>query len=265
MLRFLFLVILSPRLSSCATFPRLSPEVSNVIRGEVVGGDDDVDDGQEPAELVRWAVPVNEVAGDTAGQQEVDEQHAGQFRTRFCLLASANITIVMVGERNVSVTIPDNSTAKGECEDVVDDVNDEVEKMALHWDKNNSLNMTVTRVGRLAILSEIQAVITTGQGDTSQRLETRLQPEDYVVPSWPLRYGFACSKVITFPLYGQDGWADNTRKRQLPVAIVRIEDLKMECCEMVPCTCYMACRWKVSKLLPTADAVIFASLLAINP
>ena len=84
-----------------------------------------------------------------------------QFRTRFCLLASANITIVVIGEKNVSVIIPDNSTVKvtigcglmgqelvfvktrcrlcrltdtcvqGECGDVLDDVNEEVEKVVL--------------------------------------------------------------------------------------------------------------------------------------
>jgi len=213
----------------------LSPVVSQVIpKARVVatepteGETVDEGEGERLVDPVRWAVPLNE-SDVVVGVSEPATP------TRYCLLVVANITVILLGDKqNISVAVPYDASVGGECEETLEEEDEEIEKMWLNWDsdnKQNMLNISISRNGRLALLSKIQTSLSVG----TSRLTTRLHPYDYVVPSWPLRYGLHCGKMIQFPLYDMDDNKDNsesngTTHRQLPapVAFVQIEDLKIE-------------------------------------
>jgi len=187
----------------------------------------------EPDQVpAQWVVPVND--SDRAGQETTPI-------TQYCLLAAANITVTVIRpDKNVTITVPANARTRGECETTSEDnVSEGREEIWLDWPDStlmsvDKLNLTISRSGRLASLYSARTSLTV----SGSRLEltTHLQPHDYIVPTWPLRYGLTCQQVINFPLYtvvdnsvklNQSEDVTNT-PTQPPVAFLRIEDLKLE-------------------------------------
>jgi len=243
----------------------LSPVISQVLPKAKIDQNNDNKEtiDQKPQELVpaQWILRVNntKIVSDGDGRLPV----ALDEKNKYCLIVTANFSITIVGltsrAYNLTIPVPGTAVAEGNCEEADNDIDDGheiVESLWLRWPSNSSstassngsknlLNITLTRSGRLAYLSS--AVVHLIVGEKQLVLTTHLKPEDYIVPTWPLRYGLTCKKEMKFPLYYQNKKNKITIQDPValvdpspispltpaaelpePVGLLRIEDLKLE-------------------------------------